>query len=114
MRGRIGCVDAAAVLPRANVVRDTRSDPDGIRTSRLHGCPRQPTLRSMGTVVAGVELSRPEKELFPASTAPAATKQDLATYYARVAHAMLPHVRGRAISMQRFPDGIEGPSFYEK
>lgn len=68
----------------------------------------------MGTVIGGVELSRPEKELFPASSVPAVTKRDLAIYYARVAHVLVPHVRGRPISMERFPDGIDGPSFYEK
>ncbi|HLS24796.1 MAG TPA: non-homologous end-joining DNA ligase [Beutenbergiaceae bacterium] len=68
----------------------------------------------MGVRFAGVDLSRPEKELFPAGDTPAITKQDLATYYAGVAHAMLPHVRGRPVSMERFPDGIDGSSFYEK
>jgi len=61
-----------------------------------------------------VQISRPEKELFPSTDQPAVTKADLAEYYSRVASVMLPHVRRRPISMQRFPDGIEGGSFYEK
>ncbi len=65
--------------------------------------------------VAGVEISKPDKQLFPAtSSSPAVTKLDLARYYADVAPLMLPHLRGRPVNMQRFPDGIEGPSFYEK
>ena len=65
-------------------------------------------------MISGVEVSRPEKVLFDASGALAVTKEDLARYYADIAPVMLPHVRSRPISMQRFPDGIEGPSFFEK
>ena len=65
-------------------------------------------------VIGGVEVSRPDKVLFGASGSPAVTKADLARYYADIAAVMLPHVRRRPISMQRFPDGIDGTSFFEK
>jgi bifunctional non-homologous end joining protein LigD len=55
-------------------------------------------------------VSRPDKPLFPCGV----TKADLARHYARVAPAMLPHVRGRLVSMQRFPNGIEGHGWFEK
>jgi bifunctional non-homologous end joining protein LigD len=42
------------------------------------------------------------------------TKGDLIQYYASVAPVLLPHLAGRPISMSRYPDGIKGPSFYEK
>ena len=42
------------------------------------------------------------------------TKGDLIQYYASVAPVLLPHLEGRPISMSRYPDGITGPSFYEK
>lgn len=58
-----------------------------------------------------VEVSRPEKVLFPDA---GVTKRDLAGYYARVATCMLPHVRGRPVAMQRFPDGIAGHGFFHK
>jgi bifunctional non-homologous end joining protein LigD len=61
--------------------------------------------------VRGVELSKPDKLLFPDD---GITKLDLATYYDDVAEVMVPHLRGRPINMQRFPDGIGGPAFYEK
>lgn len=61
--------------------------------------------------IAGVAVSRPDKVLFPDA---GITKADLAGYYAAVAEVMLPHLSGRPISMQRFPDGIEGSGFYEK
>ncbi len=65
--------------------------------------------------VAGVEISKPDKVLFPESPAgPAVTKLDLARYLESVAEVMLPHLRGRPVSMQRAPDGIDSSSFYEK
>lgn len=70
---------------------------------------------STDATISGVSISRPEKEMFPASGDDSAvTKADVAQYYADVAEVMLPHLRGRPISMQRFPDGIEGVSFFEK
>ncbi len=57
-----------------------------------------------------VDVSKPDKPLFPCGV----TKADLARHYAAVAPVMLPHVKGRLVSMQRFPDGIEGEGWYEK
>lgn len=42
------------------------------------------------------------------------TKGDLIQYYASVAPVLLPHIAGRPLSMSRYPDGIDGQSFYEK
>jgi bifunctional non-homologous end joining protein LigD len=58
-----------------------------------------------------VEISHPDKVLFPDD---GITKADLAAYYERVARWILPHVRGRPVSMQRFPDGIGGKGFFHK
>ncbi|MGZ4403911.1 MAG: non-homologous end-joining DNA ligase [Gaiellaceae bacterium] len=57
-----------------------------------------------------VEISKPDKVLFPDGL----TKADLARYYERIAPTMLPHVRGRPVHMQRFPDGIEGEEIQQK
>jgi bifunctional non-homologous end joining protein LigD len=59
------------------------------------------------TIRAGrraVEIPRPSKQLFP----PGITKLDLARYYERVAEAMLPHLAGRPLNLERYPDGIDG------
>lgn len=58
-----------------------------------------------------IEISHPDKVLFPDV---GVTKRDLAGYYARIADTILPHIGGRAISMERFPDGITGEGFYQK
>jgi bifunctional non-homologous end joining protein LigD len=57
-----------------------------------------------------VTIAHPDKPLFPDGL----TKADLASYYERVAEVMLPHVRGRPVHMQRFPDGIDGPELQQK
>jgi bifunctional non-homologous end joining protein LigD len=57
------------------------------------------------------ETSNEEKVFFPDA---GLTKGDLIDYYERVADVMLPHVRGRIVTMQRYPEGIEGESFYQK
>jgi bifunctional non-homologous end joining protein LigD len=58
-----------------------------------------------------VKLSNPEKVLFPAA---GLTKADLVAYYERVAPAMLPHLAGRPLSLQRYPDGIDAEGFMQK
>ncbi len=58
-----------------------------------------------------VRLTHSEKVLFPED---GITKGDLARYYAQVVPAMLPHVRGRPLTMHRFPRGIDHEGFYHK
>jgi bifunctional non-homologous end joining protein LigD len=42
------------------------------------------------------------------------TKADLIHYYAQIAPCLLPHLHDRAITMKRYPDGVDGEYFYEK
>ena len=42
------------------------------------------------------------------------TKRDMIAYYVRMADYLLPYLRGRPLSMQVFPDGINGKSFWRK
>lgn len=42
------------------------------------------------------------------------TKGEAIEYYARVAETLLPHLRGRPLTLVRFPDGVEAQRFYEK
>ena len=60
------------------------------------------------TVRAGrrrVRISNPGKLLFAAD---GITKQDLASYYAEIATAMVPHVRDRPLNLWRWNNGIDG------
>lgn len=58
-----------------------------------------------------VETSNTDKVFFPQS---GITKGDVIDYYQRIADTMMRHLRDRPLSMQRFPDGIAGDSFFQK
>ncbi|HEY5845651.1 MAG TPA: ATP-dependent DNA ligase [Microlunatus sp.] len=64
-------------------------------------------------VVDGQELrlTNPARVLFPVT---GTTKADVIAYYTAVAGVMLPHLLGRPATRQRWPDGVEGPSFFVK
>ena len=56
-------------------------------------------------------ITHPEKVLFPDD---GITKGEVAAYYEMIAPVMLPHIRGRPITMERFPAGIGKPGFLQK
>ena len=56
-------------------------------------------------------ISHPDKVLFPDD---GITKGDVAAYYEAVAPLMLPHLRARPITMERFPSGIGAGGFLQK
>ncbi|MBC5798370.1 MAG: hypothetical protein GIX03_01740 [Candidatus Eremiobacteraeota bacterium] len=56
-------------------------------------------------------LSNRDKVLWPQD---GYTKADLVAYYRTVAPYMLPHLAARPLTLQRYPDGIGGQSFFEK
>ncbi len=58
-----------------------------------------------------LKLSNLEKVLYPAV---GFTKKDVIDYYVRIAPAIIPHLRGRALTRKRYPDGVEGEPFFEK
>lgn len=58
-----------------------------------------------------IEISHPDKLLFPDD---GITKFDVAEYYLKVSGIALRHYRDRALSMHRYPDGIDGDGFFQK
>jgi bifunctional non-homologous end joining protein LigD len=58
-----------------------------------------------------VDVSSPDKVLFPAD---GITKADLIDYYGRIADRMVPHLTGRPLSLERFPDGIDGGRVFQQ
>ncbi len=62
-----------------------------------------------------VRVTNPDREVFPAGPGiPAATKGDVARYYADVGEPLLRALRTRPTTLQRHPDGIEGEAFFQK
>jgi bifunctional non-homologous end joining protein LigD len=60
-----------------------------------------------------LKLTNLDKVLYPKS---GFTKGEMIDYYAKVAPVMIPHLSGRAVTLRRFPEGVEDTSsaFFEK
>lgn len=58
-----------------------------------------------------IELTNLDKVLFPEDNL---TKADLIHYYHKIASTMVPHIAGRPLTMQRYPNGIDSQWFYQK
>ena len=42
------------------------------------------------------------------------TKAEVIDYYVRIAAVALPHIADRGLTLRRYPDGVDGESFFEK
>ncbi|MEO7368286.1 MAG: DNA ligase D [Gemmatimonadaceae bacterium] len=66
---------------------------------------------SVVSVSKSVVISNPKKIYWPAEKY---TKGDMIDYYRAISPWLLPYLRNRPVVLTRFPDGIEGKSFYQK
>ena len=73
--------------------------------------PAAPAQAPAPAVVGRAKLTNPRKVLYPLT---GTTKSDVLAYYLAVADVMLPHLADRPVTMVRWPDGVEKPSFFEK
>jgi bifunctional non-homologous end joining protein LigD len=67
-----------------------------------------------GTIKVGsrsIEVSNLDKVFYPDA---GFTKGDVIDYYRAVAPVLVPHLKGRPITLKRYPNGVNGPFFYEK
>jgi bifunctional non-homologous end joining protein LigD len=106
---------AAPPRPRPNAssvltpAKDPRQDPED-----LQALAQLRTLKGNAHwEIAGrrLPLTNLDKVLWPAD---GITKRDMIEHYVRMAPYMLPYLRDRPLSMQVFPDGIDGKSFWRK
>jgi bifunctional non-homologous end joining protein LigD len=69
-----------------------------------------------GTVtIKGVAISKPEKELWPATDGShAVTKLDLGRYLETIGPSMIPHLKGRPCAILRAPDGIDQETWLQR
>ena len=107
-----------AAVPRAAVPPAANPDP-----SWLVADAELDALAALGSQgrwhVAGqdLKLTNLDKVLFPPREGvgePPVTKRDLIGYFARIAPAILPHLAGRPLNLQRFPNGAGAPGFWQK
>lgn len=61
--------------------------------------------------IADVEVNHPDKILFPRA---AINKRRLAGYYAGLASTILPYLKDRPLTLERYPDGIDREGFFQK
>jgi bifunctional non-homologous end joining protein LigD len=56
-------------------------------------------------------LSNLDKVLYPEAHF---TKAEVIDYYTRIAPVLLPHLKGRPLTLKRYPNGVDAPFFFEK
>jgi bifunctional non-homologous end joining protein LigD len=92
------------------VVLERATDPQGASlTSRAVKRPRKKAAVTVED--RELELSNLDKVLYPKT---GFTKGELIDWYARIGEVLLPHLRGRPLTLKRYPNGVEGKHFYEK
>jgi bifunctional non-homologous end joining protein LigD len=98
----------------ADVVREPESPhaPPAAEPGRDEA-PLDLSAASATTVIDGRELkfSNLAKTIYPSAEF---SKRDLIGYYASIAPVLLPHLRDRPLTVTRWPDGVEGKSFFQK
>jgi bifunctional non-homologous end joining protein LigD len=96
--------------PAAEVVLEQATDPEG--ESLTATATKRPRNKAAVTVEdRELELSNLDKVLYPQT---GFTKGQLIDWYARIGEVLLPHLRGRPLTLKRYPEGVEGKHFYEK
>jgi bifunctional non-homologous end joining protein LigD len=94
-------------------------DPKDVKREKIKHTPAAGATTSQATVqrIKGLpkdlpfEITHPDKIFFPKQKY---TKGDLFSYYAEMAVFILPYLKDRPLSMNRMPNGIKGPSFFQK
>ncbi len=103
---------AAARHKRSDHLNTGVVDATAAELSALDGMEREGTWQVAGHEVRVTNL---DKVLFPATDGhPALTKRDLIRHYVSVGPILVPHLAGRGLNLQRFPDGIGKAGFWQK
>jgi bifunctional non-homologous end joining protein LigD len=105
-------------LPRDALREDTKLDVRSKSAQRrnerdekeeqLETAPKMPPI--VVTPPAKVQLSNPAKVLYPNDKI---DKREIAEYFRAIAPFMLPHLAGRGVNMQRWPNGINEPEWFQ-
>jgi bifunctional non-homologous end joining protein LigD len=87
----------------------TRPDPTVDALIRLINGPKEGSIPTGGR--STLRVSSLDKVFYPETKT---TKGDLFLYYARMAEYILPWMKDRPLVLRRFPEGVEGESFYQQ
>ncbi|HXW42276.1 MAG TPA: DNA ligase D, partial [Xanthobacteraceae bacterium] len=103
-----GQAKGAAMAVRKSVARmppaKPPSDPSAKRTAKSKG-------KAASGDALDIHLTHPDRVYWPDA---GITKRDLAAYYVAVWDRIRPHIVGRALSLVRCPEGIDGEHFFQK
>jgi bifunctional non-homologous end joining protein LigD len=101
-RGAAARRDSSAAVPE----HDEREQLGRLALSR-------PSNKQASTIVEGRELklSNLDKTIYPRARW---RKRAVIEYYAAVAETLIPHLLGRALTVKRWPDGVDGKAFFQK
>ena len=94
--------------PAVEVVREPAGTPEALFDDVRRRADGALAVRVDGR---SLKLSNWDKVLFPQT---GFTKGDLIGYYAQIAGVVVPHLRGRPLTLKRYPGGVDSPYFYEK
>ncbi len=100
-------------------VRDDKRPEDALRVEGGEpteppdppAAPEPPDPADADAAARQVEVTNPDKVFFPQD---GLTKGDLVAYYRAIAPRMLPFLKDRPLVLTRYPDGIDGKSFFQK
>jgi bifunctional non-homologous end joining protein LigD len=85
---------------------------------RLRSMPAEGVWHVGGERGEDLKLTNLDKVLFPPPADPPGakpvTKRELIEYFARIAPTLLPHLVERPLNLHRFPNGADGPGFWQK
>ncbi len=96
--------------PAEEVVLEQATDPQGERLTAT-AVKRARSKAAVTVEDRELDLSNLDKVLYPQT---GFTKGELIDWYARIGEVLLPHLRGRPLTLKRYPEGVEGKHFYEK
>jgi bifunctional non-homologous end joining protein LigD len=101
------------VRERPSHIDAARSDVTPVARDAHAGAPAARRANAVNDTIGGRRLafSNLDKVLWPRD---GYTKGDLIAYYQRVANWLIPHLRGRPLTLERYPNGIDAGSFFEK
>jgi len=92
--------------------RDPRDPPSSVSTAELAVLEELPSSGGEWTIGGRtLNLTNLGKVLWPAD---GITKRDLIRYHAMIAPYLLPYLRDRALTLQRYPDGVAKKGFWQK
>ena len=103
--------------PAASMVQSATAAVD-VHAASLEALEQLARIKKNGHIEVGGEkiaVTNLDKVFWPADGGRAAiTKGEMIAYYVRVAPYLIPHLRDRPLTLTRYPNGIEGQSFYQK